>query len=272
MSLLVETKRLLRRYRIYPKKRFGQHFIAESSIFRVLAELAQITPNDVVLDIGTGLGFLTHFLAEKCKEVLAVELDSRLVKILRERFKDLPNVKVIEGNVLKVHLPPFSKVVSIPPYNISSYLLKWLFNKNFVCAVLVLQKEFANRIVAPVGSKDYGWLSVLSNYHFEVEVFDELPKWMFYPPPKVDSVTVRLTPIKQSPFPVKNYNFFLKFVQALFTQRNKKVRNAIPYFLKKHYIASEEAVKFAGSLPFHDKRVRELAPEDFGELANVLSS
>lgn len=271
MSLLEETKRLLRRHRIFPKKSLGQHFMVESSIFQILTERASLTSNDVVLDIGAGFGFLTRFLAEKCGKVLAVELDSKLVKVLRENLRNMFNVEIIEGNVFKVHIPQFTKIVSIPPYNISSALLKWLFDKNFACAVLVFQKEFANRLVAPIGSEDYGWLTVLGYYHFEVELFDEVPKWMFYPPPEVDSIILRLTPRSSPPFQVKNYTFFNRLVQALFTQRNRKVRNAVQPFLRRRYPSVEEAAKGADSLPFHNRRVRELAPEDFGELANALS-
>ncbi|MEM2911156.1 MAG: 16S rRNA (adenine(1518)-N(6)/adenine(1519)-N(6))-dimethyltransferase RsmA [Candidatus Bathyarchaeia archaeon] len=272
MSLLEETKFILRKHRIFPKKSLGQHFMVEPLIFHLLAQRASLTSNDVVLDIGAGFGFLTRFLAERCEKVLAVEIDSRFVKILRSRLKDLPNVKVIQGDVLKLHIPEFNKVVSIPPYNISSALLNWLFNKDFTLAVLVLQKEFANRFMAPVGSADYGWLSVLSYYHFESELFEDVPKQMFYPQPEVDSVIVRLTPRSSPPFHVKNYALFTKLVQTLFTQRNRKVRNAVQPFIKKRYTALEDAFKVADSLPFHDRRVRELAPEDFGELANVLSS
>ncbi|MGB9853208.1 MAG: 16S rRNA (adenine(1518)-N(6)/adenine(1519)-N(6))-dimethyltransferase RsmA [Candidatus Bathyarchaeales archaeon] len=271
MSLLEETKHLLRRHRIFPKKSLGQHFMIEPLIFQLLAERASLVIDDVVLDIGAGFGFLTRFLAEKCGKVLAVELDSKLVKVLRENLRNLPNVEVFGGNLFKAHIPQFTKIVSIPPYNISSALLKWLFNKNFACAVLVFQKEFANRLVASVGSEDYGWLTVLAYYHFEVELFDEVPKWMFYPPPEVDSIILRLTPTSP-PFHVKNYALFERLVQTLFTQRNRKVRNAIQSFIRRRYASVEDAARVADSLPFHNRRVRELAPEDFGELANALAS
>ena len=246
--------------------------MVESSIFQLLTEHALLTTNDVVLDIGAGFGFLTRFLAEKCRKVLAVELDSKLMMALRENLKGISNVEIFEGNIFKVPLHHFTKIVSIPPYNISSALLKWLFNKNFTCAVLVFQKEFANRLVASIGSEDYGWLTVLAYYHFEVELFDEVPKWMFYPPPEVDSIILRLTPKSSPPFQVENYTLFKRLVQALFTQRNRKIRNAVQPFIKRRYTSAEDAARTANSLPFHDRRVRELAPEDFGELANALVS
>ncbi len=246
--------------------------MVEPSIFQCMADYASLSRSDVVLDIGAGLGFLTRFLADRCEAVLAVESDSRLVRVLREQLKDSSNVKIIEGDVLKVRVPQFSKVVSIPPYHISSALLQWLFNRNFDCAVLIFQKEFANRLVASVGSEDYGWLTVVAYYRVEVEILDEVPKWMFYPQPDVDSIIVRLKPKRPPPFTLKNEALFKQLVQRLFTQRNRKVRNAVLPFIKgMHATIAEDAVKLADSLPFRDKRVRELAPEDFGVLANVLT-
>jgi len=246
--------------------------MVDSSILQSMVDYASLNQNDMVLDIGAGLGFLTRFLANKCGSVLAVESDGRLVKVLREEFKNLPSVKIIEGDVLKVAIPDFNKVVSIPPYHISSPLLLWLFGKNFDCAVLIFQKEFANRLVASIGSEDYGWLTVFTYYHVEVELLDDVPRWVFYPQPEVDSIIIRLKPRKLPPFKLKNEVLFRQMVQSLFTQRNRKVRNAILPFIKgARAMTEEKADELAEVLPFHDKRVRELAPEDFGVLANALS-
>ncbi|MDH7477348.1 MAG: 16S rRNA (adenine(1518)-N(6)/adenine(1519)-N(6))-dimethyltransferase RsmA [Candidatus Bathyarchaeota archaeon] len=271
MSLLERTKFLLRKHRIYPKESLGQNFLVDSSIFHLLADYCSLNSKDVVLDIGAGLGFLTRFLAEVCSEVVAVESDKRLVKVLQEQLKDLSNVKMIWGDVLKVKLPHFNKIVSIPPYHISSPLLLWLFSKDFDCAVLIFQKEFAHRLFASVGSEDYGWLAVVAYYFVDVEIFDDVPKWMFYPQPEVDSVVVRLKPKKPKPFDLNNRDFFIRLTQSLFAHRNRKVRNAIFPFLKGFCgMKVDEAAKKIENFPFFNKRVRELAPEDFGALANAL--
>ncbi|MEM3577705.1 MAG: 16S rRNA (adenine(1518)-N(6)/adenine(1519)-N(6))-dimethyltransferase RsmA [Candidatus Bathyarchaeia archaeon] len=272
MSLLEETKFLLRKYRITPKKRLGQNFMVNQSIFQLMADYASLTENDVALDIGAGLGFLTKFLAEKCKRVLAAEFDAKLVKVLREQLKAYTNVEIVEGDVLKVQVPQFNKVASIPPYNISSHLLHWLFNKGFECAVLVLQREFAHRLGAQIGSEEYCWLTVMTYYNAEVELLEDVPNWMFYPKPEVDSIIVRLKPKKPHPFMVKDERLLQKLTHYLFNRRNRKVRNVISSFIKSaSFSTSDKAKNILESFVFCDKRVRELAPEDFGELANALT-
>jgi 16S rRNA (adenine1518-N6/adenine1519-N6)-dimethyltransferase len=182
------------------------------------------------------------------------------------------NVEVIEGDILKIIVPCFNKIVSTPPYNISSRLLLWILNQSFDCAVLVFQKEFARRLVAPVGDRDYGWLTVLTYFHAEAELLDDVPRSMFYPRPKVDSVITRLTPKRSGVGKIGNEAAFKKLVQLLFTQRNRKVRGAIlPYLKIVRGVSKKDAAKIAEALPFCEKRVRQLAPEDFGALFDELA-
>jgi 16S rRNA (adenine1518-N6/adenine1519-N6)-dimethyltransferase len=252
-------------------KSLGQNFMIEPAFFSSMADLVSLNKNDVTLDIGAGLGFLTRFLADKCKTVLAVETDKAIARVLREQVADASNVRVIEGDVLKTDVPPFNKVVSIPPYSISSHLLLWLFNKQFDSAALIIQKEFAGRLAASVGTEDYGWLTVLTYYYTEVELLEKVSKSAFYPQPKVDSIITRLVPRKPKPFGLKNETSFRRIAQSLFTQRNRKVRNAIlPYLKSTCMQPKEKAARNAEILPFHDVRVRELTPERFGVLANAI--
>ena len=271
MNLLEKTRDLLRLYRFSPKKRLGQNFIVDGSLLQRLLSYASVRSDDVVLEVGAGLGFLTRLLAERCKRVIAVEVDKNLVRVLETQLNDLGNVELLEGDILKVSVPPFNKVVSIPPYSISSPMLFWLLGRQFDYAVLLFQKEFAERLTASVGTKDYGRLTVTTYYFADTELLEHVSRKMFYPPPKVDSTVVRLKP-KKPPFSLAHEETFFELVRVMFTQRNKKVRNAVIPFLHKRRIVGKEATKLADSLPFHYKRVWELAPEDFGALANKLST
>ncbi len=268
-NLLRQAKHLFRLYGFFPKKRLGQNFTVNSDILQRLVSFASLTKDDVVLEVGAGFGFLTQLLSRECKKVIAVEVDPRLVNFLRKQLHSLRNVDLIEGDILKVSIPPFNKVVSAPPYSISSPLLFRLLERKFKWAVLILQKEFAERLAASVGSKDYGRLTVTIYYRADVELLDYVPRNMFYPPPDVDSMMVRLKP-RAPPFQVDGEEMFFEVVRALFTQRNKKVRNALISFLREREITGKEAVELADSIVYSAKRVRELAPEDFGILTNDL--
>jgi 16S rRNA (adenine1518-N6/adenine1519-N6)-dimethyltransferase len=245
--------------------------MVEPSVFPLLSDYAAVSRADVVLDAGAGFGFLTRFLASKCRAVVAVEKDPRVAKVLREQLRGLANVTVIEGDVLKAALPEFNKVVAIPPYYLSSRLVMWLLERSVECAVLVLQQEFASRLVAGVGSEDYGWLTVVTCHSADVELLNAVPKAMFYPQPEVDSVIVRLKPWKIAPFEVKDEAFFERMVRWLFTQRNKKLSNALTPFIKSALrVSNAVAEERVCVVPFGDRRVRELSPKDFGALANAL--
>jgi 16S rRNA (adenine1518-N6/adenine1519-N6)-dimethyltransferase len=245
--------------------------MVEPSLYGKLCAYASIGVSDVVLDAGAGFGFLSRFLADKCKAVISVEKDPQVAKALREQVKGIGNVTVIEGDVLKAVLPEFTKVLSIPPYYLSSHLVAWLLERNIACAVLVVQKEFAKRLIAAVGCEDYGWLTVLTYQYAEAELLDSVPKGMFFPQPKVDSVIVRLKPRCKSPFKVKDEAFFKQITKWLFTQRNKKLGKALaPFFKTNLQLSKQDAEKLALALPFRDKRVRELTPEQFGALADAI--
>jgi 16S rRNA (adenine1518-N6/adenine1519-N6)-dimethyltransferase len=249
----------------------GQNFMVESSLYPKLCNYAAPSKADVVLDAGAGFGSLSCFLANKCKAVVAVEKDPQVVIVLREQVKDLGNVAVVGGDVLKVPLPEFNKVIAIPPYYLSSHLVMWLLDRRVDCAVMILQKEFADHLVAPVGNEQYGWLTVVTYQSVEVELLDAVPKAMFYPQPEVDSVIVSLKPWTTKPFEVKNPAFFVRTTKWLFTQRNKKLAKALSPFIRYSFkLSKQDAEKLALSLPFHDRRVRELSPKDFGAIANAL--
>jgi 16S rRNA (adenine1518-N6/adenine1519-N6)-dimethyltransferase len=225
----------------------------DPSIFQKLNDYASLKETDVVLE---------------------VEKDRTLEKILKEQLNDLTNIQIVLGDILNVQIPPFNKAVSIPPYQISSKLLLWLFERQYECGVFIFQKEFANRLVAEVGTEDYSWLTVLTRYYARVELLDSVPKYSFFPQPKVDSTVVRLTKEDPNgPLPkVRNPAQFKQILRILFSNRNKKVANAIAPFIRSTTLkwSSEELRNITSTLPFKDRRVRTLSPEDFGEVVNTI--
>lgn len=236
-----------------------------------MIKYAAIGKNDVVLDIGAGLGFLSRFAAERCKKVLAIEADQQVISILREQLTGIDNVEIIMGDIFKTNLPDFNKIVSAPPYNISSDLMLWILQQNFDCGVLVFQEEFVHRLVACVGTEEYGWLTVYTQCRADVELLENVSKTAFYPQPKVDSTIIRLVLKTQKPCLKVSDIAFRRFLQTLFTHRNRKVRGAVlPYLRGVLGLSKLEAEGALEKLPYLEKRPRELTPEDFGVLADAL--
>ena len=269
---LEETRSLLRVHQIAPNKLLGQNFMVDSSFYPKLSSYAALSAKDVVLDVGAGFGFLSLFLSPNCKQVIAVEKDPRVAEILRQQTKGFANITLIVGDVLKVDVPRFNKVISIPPYYLSSQLVMWLLDRDLECAVLILQKEFAERLSASLGCKEYGWIAVVAQQAMKMELLDTLPKWLFYPPPEVDSIIIRVRPLATPEFSVNNIALFRRMVKWLFAQRNKKIGNAIKNFIRCELEMDKiKAAEVASSLPFRDRRARELDPKEFGAIADAIS-
>ncbi|MEM0049595.1 MAG: 16S rRNA (adenine(1518)-N(6)/adenine(1519)-N(6))-dimethyltransferase RsmA [Candidatus Bathyarchaeia archaeon] len=270
MSLLEETKRILAAYKVRPKRRLGQNFLVDEEVLKRLISYASVNEKDNVLEIGAGLGFLTERLARIAGHVVAVEIDPVLVKILSRRLSGYKNVSILKGDILKMEGPPYiNKVVSIPPYSISSPLIFWLLKRKFDCAVLTFQEEFGRRLVAQPGVSDYGRLTVAVYYYAEPELLDFIPKESFWPTPEVNSVIVRLRP-RKPPFYVRDEELFFRFLRAVFTQKNKKMKKALEVFLSDFKIPKEWLRKISESIPFYERRVRELAPEELALTFNAL--
>ncbi|UCG37326.1 MAG: ribosomal RNA small subunit methyltransferase A [Candidatus Bathyarchaeota archaeon] len=271
MNLYQKAKEIARVNGIRLKKRMGQHFMIDGHVLEYLVSHAAIKESDTVLEIGAGFGFLTRLLAQKTRRVVAVEIDSRIMKALQCELSDLSNVDFIEADFFNVRLPRFNKVVSNPPFQASSPLIFRLLEEDFDLAVLTLQEDFARRLNAVVGSKDYGRLTVSTYYSYRVELLDSVSREAFYPQPRVDALIVRLKPRDKPPLSITNDQIFKEVVRILFSQRNRKVRKALRPFLRRYGSKQEKMLKESDALPFCEKRVRELTPEDFGVLANALS-
>ncbi|MCS7120162.1 MAG: 16S rRNA (adenine(1518)-N(6)/adenine(1519)-N(6))-dimethyltransferase RsmA [Nitrososphaerota archaeon] len=269
MNLREEAQRIILQYRIKPRKRLGQHFLVEEEAIQRIISHASLTPKDRVLEIGAGLGFLTERLAEKAGHVIAVEIDKRLAKVLRGRLAKTENVTILEGDILKIDPPQFDKVVSTPPYRISSQIQFWILERKVKEATLTFQEEFAKCLVAPIGSRDYGRLTIATYYRAEAEILEKIPREMFWPHPRVDSVIVKLR-LRSPPFHVDNEKIFFDVVRDIFTQKNRKLRKAIIPFLTHYNLTKSSIQEIADSLPFSSRRPRELSPEEIGMIADEI--
>jgi len=272
MSLLDEVKCLLYKYGIKPRRSLGQSFCVDPHLLRRMVSSSTINKKDIILEVGAGLGFLTKLLSEVAQEVIAVELDPKLCKVLKETLQEKKNIRIIKGDFLKIHLPRFSKVVANPPYSISSPLILKLFRGKFECAVLTLQREFIEKLTAQNGSTKYGSLTVIAYYSATIKALEDVPKHSFYPHPNVDSTVILIKPRKPL-FDVGDKGLFIKVVKSLFTQRNKKLRNALNIFIRNEYNVKKEDTRIlVEDFPYLESRVFNLAPKEFGEVSRRIYS
>ncbi len=260
---LKETKSFLRRYNVSPSRFRGQNFLIDPSVAKKEVEAAGLSGSEVVLEVGPGLGALTEHLLDAGCTVIAVEKDRVLVKILQERF-GARDIEIIEADILKIDLPKFDVVVSNPPYVISSPLTFRLLEHGFTRGVLTYQEEFAMRLTAKPGDWDYSRLSVAASYHSEVEVLWTMSPRAFYPPPKVRSAVVRITPISP-PFEVDE-DLFFRLVRGMFTVRRKNTKNAILIANKLEGVGVD-----IDQVPEEmlEKRVFELTPMEIAQISNL---
>ena len=204
------------------KAKWGQHFLIDDQVIERILGYADVRPTETILEIGGGTGNLTRKLARKCRKLTVIEADWRLA----ERLRTIPGVEVLHGDALRLDFPPFDKTVSNLPYQISSQVTFKLLEHSFVCGVLMYQKEFAERMVAVPGTKNYSRLTVCLSYKSQVEVLEYVPRTAFMPRPRVDSAIVKLIPVKPQ-FDVLDDVFFHSFIRALFTQRRKRLKAAL---------------------------------------------
>jgi len=230
---------------------------------------AELGSEDIILEIGAGIGNLTERLAKKAKKVIVIELDSALVNVLHDRFDDIGNIEIISGDALKIDFPEFDKVVSNLPYSISSEITFKLLRHKFKLGILMYQYEFALRMASLPNCKDYSRLTVDTYYFADASIIMKVPKEAFQPAPEVDSAVVKLVP-RPAPFEVRDEAFFMNFVTAVFSQRRKKLRNAI--LNTNSMLKIPDIKEVIGQLPedLMSKRAENLTPEQLAEVANLI--
>ena len=259
---------LLREHGVHPNTEMDQHFLDSEDIILKEVEEAEISSEDTVLEIGGGVGNLTEKLAESAGKVLTVEKDSKLVKVLRERFRDTENVEVIEGDFLELKDDlEYDRCVSNPPYNLSSEIVEELGKKE-VMSVLLLQKDFVDKLIAKPGSDSYSFFTVMTNFYFIPVFLKEVSRSSFIPEPEVDSALVKLFPRKKG-FRVERETFE-RTARALFTHRRKKVRNAMVD--SRHILEMEKKrlKEIRDKIPYSGERVVNLDVRKVAEIAEFL--
>ncbi len=259
---------------IRPKKSLGQNFLKDPHYLRKIADAARVSSGDQVLEIGPGLGHLTRELASRAKRVLALELDERLVPVLKKEFADMSGVEIVQADALAYSygsLPEKWKVVANLPYYLSTAIIQKLIESRaaFISLTLMLQKEVAERIVAPPGGKEYGFLSVFVQFYAEPRIQFMVPAGAFVPKPEVDSALITLTVRERPVVAVKSEDFLVRVVKAAFSLRRKTLGNAM-----KQLGLSKEGTGRAFQAAKIDpvRRAETLSIEEFGRLADNLYS
>ncbi|MBS5351646.1 16S rRNA (adenine(1518)-N(6)/adenine(1519)-N(6))-dimethyltransferase RsmA [Streptococcus sp.] len=278
------TKAVLERHGFTFKKSFGQNFLTDTNILQKIVDTAEIDKNVNVIEIGPGIGALTEFLAENAAEVMAFEIDERLVPILEDTLRDHDNIKVINEDVLKADLQTRVKefknpnlpikVVANLPYYITTPILMHLIESKIPFAefVVMMQKEVADRISAEPNTKAYGSLSIAVQYYMTAKVAFVVPRTVFVPAPNVDSAILKMTRREQPLVEVKDEDFFFRVSKISFVHRRKTLwNNLTSHFGKSEEVKAklEQALGNANIKP--SIRGEALSIPDFARLSDALS-
>ena len=277
------TRAVLERHGFTFKKSFGQNFLTDTNILQKIVDTAEIDENVNVIEIGPGIGALTEFLAENAAEVMAFEIDDRLVPILADTLRDFDNVRVVNEDILKsdlqARIKEFAnpnlpiKVVANLPYYITTPILMHLIESGipFSEFVVMMQREVADRISAQPNSKSYGSLSIAVQYYMTAKVAFIVPRTVFVPAPNVDSAILKMVRRDQPAVGVKDEAFFFKVSKASFTHRRKTLwNNLTSYFGKCNEVKTklESALDNAELSP--SVRGEALDLQEFARLADSL--
>lgn len=276
------TKEILVKHGFSFKKSLGQNFIIDTNILQQIVHVADIDEQVGVIEVGPGIGALTEQLAKKAGKVLAIEIDQRLIPVLKETLSPYSNVHVVHQDVLKSdlallikeHLGEYKRisvVANLPYYVTTPILLHFLeAGLQFENIVVMIQKEVAERIAANPGTKDYGSLTIAIQYYAQATIAKTIPKTVFVPQPNVDSAVLKLTMRSQPPVKVKDEEYFFKLMRASFAYRRKTLLNNLSTFLelkgdKAELLNKLEEIGIDGS-----RRGETLSIEEFAAVSNHL--
>ena len=280
-NILEETKFIMKKYHIKANKSLGQNFLIDDKVVEKIVDGSNVNENDLVIEIGPGLGTLTKFLLEKAKKVICVELDKKMIKILEDRFKLYDNFELLHSDILKVDLNSIIKkekensdinevkiVANLPYYITTPIIMKLLEDKLDLDSITVMiQKEVADRLIATPGDKDTGAITYSVYYYATSEAILEVPNDSFIPEPEVTSEVIKLKIRKTPPVEVKSKKVMFKIIKSAFMQRRKTLLNALTN--TKVFLNKEEGLKILNELNLpEDVRAEKLTLQDFANITN----
>ena len=275
------TIEVIKRYEFCFQKKFGQNFLIDGHVLDKIIAGAGVTKDDMVLEIGPGIGTMTQYLAEAAGKVVAVEIDRNLLPILQETLADYDNVKVIHADVLSLDLEKLVqeenggrpiKVVANLPYYITTPIIMALFEQHVTLAnvTVMVQKVVAARMKSGPGSKDYGALSLAVQYYAEPYIVANVPCNCFMPRPNVDSAVIRLTRYEEPPVQVKDEKMLFKIIRASFNQRRKTLQNGLNNSSELNFTKDQIAAAIAEAGFSPSVRGEALTLEQFAKLTDIL--
>ena len=275
------TIEVIKKYEFCFQKKFGQNFLIDGHVLDKIIAGAGVTKDDMVLEIGPGVGTMTQYLAEASGKVVAVEIDRNLLPILQETLADYDNVKVIHADVLSLDLEKLVqeenggrpiKVVANLPYYITTPIIMALFEQHVPLAnvTVMVQKEVAARMKSGPGSKDYGALSLAVQYYAEPYIVANVPCNCFMPRPNVDSAVIRLTRYEEPPVQVKDEKMLFKIIRASFNQRRKTLQNGLNNSSELNFTKDQIAAAIAAAGFSPSVRGEALTLEQFARLTDIL--
>ena len=276
------TIEVIQKYQFAFQKKFGQNFLIDPHVLDKIIGAAGVTKEDMVLEIGPGIGTMTQYLAEAAREVVAVEIDNNLIPILKETLAEYDNVTVINEDILKVDIKTLAeehnsgrpiKVVANLPYYITTPIIMGLFESNVPIdnITVMVQKEVADRMQVGPGSKDYGALSLAVQYYADPYIVANVPPNCFIPRPNVGSAVIRLTRHKEMPVQVADPKLMFRLIRASFNQRRKTLQNGLNNapdvsFTKEQIVAAIESLGVPATI-----RGEALDLQQFAQLANYFT-
>ena len=276
-----KTIEVIQKYEFAFQKKFGQNFLIDTHVLDKIISAAEITKDDLVVEIGPGIGTMTQYLACAAREVVAIEIDKMLIPILQDTLSAYDNVTIINEDVLKVDLNKLAeeknggrpvKVVANLPYYITTPIIMGLFENHVPLhsITIMVQKEVADRMRMGPGTKDYGALSLAVQYYAEPYLVANVPQNCFMPRPKIGSAVIKLTVHEKPPITVRDEKLMFRLIRASFNQRRKTLANGLNNSPELHYSKEQiaEAIEKLGTSP--SVRGEALTLEQFARLADIL--